>query len=930
MGKKLKKRKVEFYEAFQNHIDLVCYCSFEGESRVGAYLLQENDNESYAVTFGWKLQGIHSYTKEDELESIHSQIKNGLKDFPHNDSLMFRSLIRTDDSERCQYLDKLSESAPIDELSFFVLGDKKRVKEIGGQGLRVTKDDHIFVTYYAESEKEATDWVERSLLWVQSHILAHFGAANNSGQEVIERVFSSANDVLNDWQSYLTDKLGLKVFPMSPEDMRDYAWRLFNQGNPPKTFPQLMVFDKEGLRLESWSETSPATLLTASHVPVNDRAWVYHPHDQTYSAVLTFLDKPYGWENPEAQMRYLYELLGKNSIRHIEFVTQLWRADDRLTRVTMEKLIRQSKNRGEEAQAKGNINVAASQDLEESIEAQKSLIKGSVTFKTAFAIIVHADNTDTLKKLCRMIENNYQSPAVVTREKEVAWEIWLQSLPITRSKLLVNSFAQRTLDYRNEEVIAFLPFFTTLSSAKDGVEFIAQDSKIPVYLDIFQYEGRHLGFIASSRSGKSVAIGSALTTSLAQGIPVIAIDYPGSSGRSTFSDYTAYLEKIGDYFDVRANSFNLFDRINLSKIDDPQDRKIRWQLYVGFLKETLVAMVLGGKAAQLDARLETEVKTIISFSVNAFFKNPHILARYERAEAGGIGSEAWAESPTLKDFLSLCTVEVIRKELPEGFVMDEQTLSDTLYFVQLQLSYWLNSELGNAIGKPSTVKPDAMLMVFALTALKEDESLIFALIAFTAAYSRSLEYQRTLFFIDESPILLKFPAISKIVASLFANGSKSGIRVVLSAQAPNQIASNPNTVGDILQNMHYRMIGRVETTAIDSCVEILGVDRELVKRCTKFEPDKANGRTQWLFFDGTRYSYVNYYAPPVQLATLVNNTDEAEIREKLKEHYPDNIFKALYEFSELFRSAHRQGKSLKEIYYEDYLPSIKPTHKVAS
>ncbi|WP_243397457.1 helicase HerA domain-containing protein [Crocosphaera subtropica] len=841
---------------------------------------------------------------------------------------MVRSRITPDDSSRQCYLQNLCETAPCDELSFFLLGDQKQVREISDKALRVIKEDRIFVSYYAESESEAADWMEKGLLWVQSHIISHFGASNNIGQEELERVFRCANETRFQWHSYLTDKLGLQVFPMSPDEMKEYAWKLFNSTSAPSQFPQLITYDHDGLRLEQWSETSPSTLLTADQVPQNDRAWIYHPNTQTYSAVLTFLDKPYAWENAETQMRYLFDLLGKTGIKHIEFVTQVWRGDSRLARINMEKLIRQSKNRGKEAATKGEVNVAAGQDLEESIEAQKSMIKGSVPFNTAVAIIVHAPDPDTLKKLCRVVQNNYQAPAVVSREKEVVWELWLQSLPITRSKLLVNAFSNRTLTYRNEEVLAFLPLFTTLSSAKQGVELIAQDSKIPVYLDVFQYEGRHVGFFASSRSGKSVAIGSVLTTALSQGIPVVAIDYPGSSGRSTFTDYTKYLDVIGDYFDVREHSFNIFDRINLSKIKKERERKIRWQLYTGFLKETLVAMVLGGKAASLDARLETEVKTVISFAVNAFFKNESILARYQRAEAGGVGSEAWQKSPTLKDFMALCNANIIRAELPEEFVMDEKTLNNTLYFVQLQLSYWLNSELGNAIGRPSTVKPDAMLMVFALTALKEDESLIFALIAFTAAYSRSLEYQRTLFFIDESPILLKFPAISKIVASLFANGSKSGIRVVLSAQAPNQIANNPSTAGDILQNMHYRMLGRIEETAIESCVNILGIQEEMVRRCTKFEPDKAKGRTQWLFFDGSRFSYVNYYAPPVQLATLVNNTDEADVRESLKEHYPDNVFMALYQFSELFREAHMKGMPIKEVYQALY-PTIDVESKAA-
>jgi hypothetical protein len=917
MGRTIRKARVETLDPIQNHLDLVSYCAFEGESRVGAYLLQEKPDAPPALVFGWRLLGIHSYTPDEELEQCYERLSRGLKDFPLSDSLMARSLIRPKDGARQAYLDSLIESAPCDELKFFLYGEKARIRELGERGLRAVKEDYLFATYYSESEKEASDWIERGLYWVQSHILSHFGAANSYEQEELERVFRSGAEAQAQWHSFLTNKLGLAVFPLSPEQMRDCAWEAFNDAPAPDGFPQLITYGSGGLKMEVWSETCPSTLLTAHHVPKADRAWVYHPASRTYSAVMTFLDKPYGWESVHDLLSYLFSLLESQGLKHVEVVSQIWRGDTRLARLSMEKLIRQSVSRDRSARAKHNVDVGANLNLEESVSAQASLIKGDVPFHAGVAIIVHASHPDELKKLCREVSNRYQAPAVVAREKEVAWEVWLQSLPITRSRLLQSFLANRTLSYLNSEVLAMLPLMATLSSSQEGVELIAQDSKIPAYLNVFEYEGRHAGFFASSRSGKSVAIGSVLTTALSLGMPVVAVDYPGTSGRSTFTDYTHYLGEIGDYFDVREHSFNIFDRADLSQIPHEKERRTRWQLYVGFLKETLVAMVLGGKAAAIDARLETEVKTVVSFAANAFFKNPEILRRYEAAEAAGAGSDVWlGESPTLDDFIERCTLEAVRSELPESFVMGEDALAQTLYFVKLQLSYWRNSEIGAAIGRPSTVKPDARLIVFALTALKEDESQIFALIAFTAAYSRSLEYPRCLFFIDESPILIKFKAIAKIVASLFANGSKSGIRVVLSAQAPDQLAVDPSIRGDILQNMHYRLLGRVERTAIASCTEILGIPEAMVVQCAKFEPDRAQGRTQWLFFDGSRYTFVNYYAPPVQLATLVNNTDEADVRAKLKTLFLENSFLALLKFAELYRSAYQTGRPIHHVYDE--------------
>ncbi|PSF33325.1 hypothetical protein C7H19_20215 [Aphanothece hegewaldii CCALA 016] len=918
MPKKLKKVRVDVYDPIQNYLDLASYCRFSFDQDIGVYLLKASPDDPPTFVFGWELEGIHSYTPLDQLQQRIERAETGLKDFPLGDSLMLRSLILPDDSDRQSYLDKLIVSSPCDELKFFLYGEKSRVRELTLDGYRVVKKDFLFVTYSAESEKEAADWIERALFWVQGHILSYFGEANTFGQEQYERAFRGAKEAQTQWHSFITDKLELKARILTADEMRSYAWSLFNDTPDSEEFPQLITYDRQGLKLQMWSETSPATLLFQHHVPMPDRRWIYNPATKTYCTVLTFLDKPYGWNDAKEQAGYLFRLLEKRRIKHIEFISQIWRGDQRVARISMEKLIRESVNRDKSARKKQNIDVGANLQTEESVQAQVSLIQGNVPFHVGMAMIVHAETPEEADQIALEIRNSFQSPAVVIQEKEVAWEIWMQAMPLTKAKLLQATLTNRTLDYLNTEVLGLFPLLTTVTSSHKGVELVAQDSKIPVYLNVFEYEGRHVGFFASSRSGKSVFIGSVLTLSLSQDIPVIAIDYPGSSGRSTFTDYTQYLSVIGDYFDVREYSFNIFDRIDLSRIYEPKERSKRWSLYLGFLKDTLTSMVLGGSQAAVEGRLETEVKTVISFVVNAFFKDPDILAAYEKAEAGKLGSPEWKlYSPTLKHFIARCSREVIASELPEDFAMNSEALENTLYFVKLRLSYWLHSEIGSAIGSPSTVKPDAKLIVFALTALKEDESEIFALIAFTAAYSRSLEYPRSLFFIDESPILIKFPAIAKIVAALFANGSKSGIRVVLSAQAPDQLAQSAATRGDILQNMHYRFLGRVEETAIESCCRILGVSETMVKRCAEFEPDRVQGKTQWLFYDGSRYTFVNYYAPPVQLATLANNTDEAKVRTALTEHYPDNSFLALYQFSQMYRKAAQTRKGILEVYEQE-------------
>jgi len=172
MPKKLKKVRVDVYDPIQNYLDLASYCRFSFDQDIGVYLLKASPDEPPTFVFGWELEGIHSYTPLDQLQQRIERAETGLKDFPLGDSLMLRSLILPDDSDRQSYLNKLIDSSPCDELKFFLYGEKSRVRELTLDGYRVVKKDFLFVTYSAESEKEAADWIERALFWVQGHILS--------------------------------------------------------------------------------------------------------------------------------------------------------------------------------------------------------------------------------------------------------------------------------------------------------------------------------------------------------------------------------------------------------------------------------------------------------------------------------------------------------------------------------------------------------------------------------------------------------------------------------------------------------------------------------------------------------------------------------------------------------------------------------------
>ena len=138
-------------------------------------------------------------------------------------------------------------------------------------------------------------------------------------------------------------------------------------------------------------------------------------------------------------------------------------------------------------------------------------------------------------------------------------------------------------------------------------------------------------------------------------------------------------------------------------------------------------------------------------------------------------------------------------------------------------------------------------MVMALRQISENEdAAILSLVAYAAALRRAMAFPISLFFIDESPILFKFPSVVSLVASIISNGAKSGVRVILSAQDPNTIFNSKHGQ-QIFQNINTKLIGRIQPTAVRSFVSILGYEEGLVGRCASFFPKRLGlFYTNWL------------------------------------------------------------------------------------
>lgn len=124
-----------------------------------------------------------------------------------------------------------------------------------------------------------------------------------------------------------------------------------------------------------------------------------------------------------------------------------------------------------------------------------------------------------------------------------------------------------------------------------------------------------------------------------------------------------------------------------------------------FLLSALLTIVVGKSGNCLSN--QTTHSCLVRF-LNAFFTDEQILSRYNEAIDGGLGSLAWQDMPTLKDFYTFCTLENLGTKFAQG------DIKQALQQIQLSLEPWAKTRVGNTNNEPNPFRTDAQLLVFAL------------------------------------------------------------------------------------------------------------------------------------------------------------------------------------------------------------------------
>lgn len=862
--------------------------------QAGAYV-QIADKDRIRFTFGFDCKGIHSYLTPDQVEIPFDNIEAGIKDLPPNERITFHLGAFSSDRDRQQQLGAIVNNDPVDETRFLITGERARIQELARRGLREPKFLRIYCTFTVESKTQgAQDAIEKVLARGAAWWNSFKGQSDQFHNANLQVLATKAYRACQRWFQLLTNKMSLEVRPLNAVELWEILWERLNS-TPPIPIPQLLILEEEELREEINSGVHAKTLLIAKSPPVADRQWAY-VKDQ-YVGALTFLEKPGGWSSKLSQLRYLWEVIARDEVTNTEIFCQLTPANQSHVRTDSQRLMKQSNVIAITANRKQSIDVAAQVRVRRSVAAQERMYEGESALRCGVTILVHRKTQDQLSSACDYIEDSFRRPAWVQREREYAWKLWQETLPIVWQPQLAKPFDRRHV-YLTSEVIGLMPLVVTRSGDKDGLELIGDDGGTPILIDVFN-QHKNIAIFGTTGSGKSVLVSYFMTQMLARNWPVVGIDFPRQDGSGTYTDFLAFLGKRAAYFDISRESNNLFERPDLRRFP-PDKRAERLEDFKDFLLSAMMTMVVG---KSIDLSQNLTIRSILGLALNAFNNDPEIQRRYDDAIESGFGTPQWQAVPVLKDFRGFCTAQRLSLDTVGG---DTGRALDRIHN---SLKFWDESRVGKSIGAPSSFPTNAQTIIYALRNLaNDDDAAILALSATAAALRRTLESSNSAFMIDEGSVLFEYADLARMIGRFCATGRKSGMRVFLISQDPNTIAAS--CAGEqIFQNISIKIIGRIESPAVKSFEKLFEYPRQIIAQnaTEAFFPKREGIYSRWLLDNGRFFTVCRFYPAKVQLGIVANNTAEQEARNWFQKRYPDK-YESTARFAEYLVTWIRQGK----------------------
>jgi hypothetical protein len=920
-GKKGKDK----YMPFENETDICCIAEVYKKDRKAAGILLKK-GETYQVVFAFRVNGFHDILYPNEVAAAAKQLEEGFKELPDGEKITVYCGCHGIDSGRQSELDTVAKECKLTAIEVLIRNEQKRIQDLKRNGQRQKWETLVFCTWTLNEQAQGQDRdaLGKSIDWISNRWRGFWGVLSGNNLNQSEKFYTrlllkAFESGLNYWEVLLNTKMNLQAVPLQSREIWDWLWFRFNDTVSPE-IPQLLrlVEHKNGnFQIEEIvkSERHITSVLIEGqkgrtscpeHRSSPDRVYLNGKGKEV--GVLTMYDPPAGWSSIRQQLQYIWKIMSNSYIQDTEAWIEVSAGNSIITTDNLRRISKQSKAARKRSAEKGQgRDVGAELKQQESFEAQARLLQGDKPLKVGAAFLVFRRNEEDLNNACAILANSFGSAKVI-RERNVAWDIWLQTLPITFKRLLHGqSLSERRVTLDSSTVAGVLPLTVPRSIDSKGVELITHQGGKPLYLDIMHEDTKRLLLIGESGSGKSILGCRFAIDALAHNIPVIGLDI-SSGGESTFKTFIELLGDDGAYYDISSGSSNLMEPPDLRQFDK-KERERRKESWKESLRRSLLAIAMGKIKAP---HLQQRVDSLLIRMLDIYLRDPEIIQRYNQAFLQGWKSPAWQNMPTLHDLLPFCSRE--RLNLRNFEELDKMAINQ----IHSQISALLASRLGSAVGRPSTFPPSPLIKFFALSGISnENDAYILAINAHSACMRNALSHPKSLFVGDELSVLFHKEGFANIVGELCATGRKDGISVCLISQDYNTIAEC-SAGAQIMQNMNYRLSGRLTNAGVSAAQRYLNYPSEIISAnaTEAFLPKRSGLYSAWLVESSGRFWRTRYYPGEMTLATVANHNSEKQARNRILSQYPNTLvgqLKGLRHFTEAYIQALKEGQGFEHI-----------------
>ena len=914
-----------------SHIHSIAEIAIGGHT-FACLVLHNPDTDQWSAQIPFTFEGFHPQLFRHEVEAAVRALYRSMSELGQGEFLTFHLSCRSDIRRRAQHLRQQAKSAPLPQLSILLMNEEQHIKELTERGVRQEWEQIVWATWTAEKNlQEKNDVIGKTLLSLQKLYQGWSRSLTGTEQQHFNTFYVDLARQIHEhgylaWRNLLETKADLSVQALSSQAVWEWLWYRFNQRSAPKLPQCIQIIEAEaGLQQHvpiSGQKDLTTLLIQGEHgqttCPKHKQQHGYVYANGRVGKVMVIEAPPELWRNSREQLMWIWNRLSASYVRDTEAVIQITPKERWSTQDELEKMSRQSYTAEKRALMEGTGKlVHANLQGEYAADALRKLLEGRHPLYCAPVFMVWRETEQQADEAVAQLCNAFGAAQAVA-EDDIAWRVWVETLPINDFPLLqkFSVFSDRRLTLDSETVAGFLPLVRPRSLDGKGVEFLTERGGQPVYIDLFGYHPGRVLITGASGSGKSAMAGRVLAEALAQQIPVMGIDL-SSGGNSTFQMLVTMLgDEKAAYVDILREQLNLLEPPDVRNLPtELQVQRIkRWK---DLARQAIVAIAMG----QLDdPQLLDRVESICLRLLEVFFSDAEMIERYNEAFEQGWKSEQWRRIPTLHELLTFCSREKLGLETYEE--IDARAINQIVNQVGAKL---VDPNIGDAIGRPSTVSPDPLIKFYALSGLSnESNAYIMAISAQMACLRNALAHPRSLFVGDELSVLLGKEGFADLVGELLATGRKEGVSTLILSQDLDAIV-DCSASSKILANITTNITGLTTHAATAAYINTLGYDPAIIAQnaTERFRGNRGELYTCWLIERNNRFWQTRYYSAPMTLAALANAEPEKAARQRILAHYPKTTrgyMEGLAHFSKEYVKALRGGQRLEDIGVSRHAP----------